>query len=79
MSQHNPKRLRHKPLQVYLSTAEREALDHLTEQQQCTASELVRAWIHSARLARGNTQKTQPQDPRQLEIAPSRSSAHTRR
>jgi hypothetical protein len=70
MSEHNPKRLRRKPLQVYLSEAEEEALDYLTRAQKCSRSELVRALIHSARLSRVTSQKTpQTRDPRQLEIA----------
>lgn len=69
MSQHNPRRLRTRPVQVYLSEAEREALDWLASRQHCSRSDLVRAWIHSARLGHGKTQAhSAARDTRQLEI-----------
>lgn len=59
-------RLRTRPLQVRLTEDERQRMLAIAEQERCTVSDVVRAWIGQHRL-HGPIHQTQ--DPRQLRIA----------
>ena len=62
------RRLRSKPVMVYLSTHELELLDQLAERRQCTRADVVRRWILSYATPRAKTTPNAEDDPRQLRV-----------